>query len=136
MVTTTVAPERRVALITENIVIQTLVVLGSVLTTYLTVKYKDRVVKKHKAEAPKDRMDTIFDGYENLIKQQQEDILRKQQQLEVTQSIIERLQDEIDQTREIVKLQKEELEEYKETNRKLISQLETMKETHNITVEP
>lgn len=118
-------------MITEDIVIQVLVVLGSVITTYLTVKYKDRVIKKGKDNAPKDRMDTIFDGYENLIKQQQEDILRKQRQLEDTQSIIERLQDEIDQTREIVRLQRVELETYKLTNKQLIEQLEQMKRNYD-----
>lgn len=117
-------------MINDDVIIQFLIVLGSIITTYLTVKYKDKIIKKNKDAAPKDRMDTIFDGYESLIKQQQQDIDRKQRQLDATQGIIDRLQDELNQTREIVRQQQAELVESRESNKELIRQLDLMKNNY------
>lgn len=119
-------------MITENLLVQIVIVFGSVVTTYLTVKYKNKIIKptedKNEDGTPKTRMDVIFDGYEKLIKQQQEDILRKEKQLTQTQSLIDRLQAEIDETRDIVKEQQKQLNEQKELNRQLKEQLNLMKQ--------
>ena len=101
--------------------------VSTIVVAYITVRYKDRIIGKNITARPKDRMDTIFDGYESLIKQQQADIDRKVKQLDQTQHIIDRLQDELDQTKEIVRQQQAELEESKGTNAALIKQLGEMK---------
>lgn len=67
--------------------------VGGVAVTYLTVKYKNKIVKP-----PKDRVETIFDGYEALIKQQQAEIVRKgvlidrlEEQLITMEELVEKL---------------------------------------------
>ena len=50
---------------------------GVITVGLLGVKYRDKIIKKE--EKPKDRIDIIFDGYESLIKQQKEEIIRKDQ---------------------------------------------------------
>jgi hypothetical protein len=99
----------------------------AIIVTYLTVRYKDYIIVGNKDKAPKDRMDTIFDGYESLIKQQQVDIDRKSKQLDQTQIIIERLQNELDKTKQIVQQQQQELNDSKDSNKELIKQLSQMK---------
>jgi hypothetical protein len=116
--------------ITENVLVQAVIVIGSVLTTYLTVKYKDNILgkdKKENEEEPRTRMDTIFDGYEKLIQQQQEDIIRKQSQLDRTDQLIAKLQKDLDDTRAIVARQHTELDEQKKLNDELRKQLDLMK---------
>lgn len=123
-------------MITEDVMVQVVIVVGSVLTTYLTVKYKNKIIKpsedKNQDGTPKTRMDVIFDGYEKLIKQQQEDILRKEKQLQQTQDLIDRLQEEVDETRQIVKEQQKQLEEQKQLNQQLKEQLALMKKNHGV----
>lgn len=121
-------------MLTENVLVQAVIVIGSVLTTYLTVKYKDNIMGKDKKandEEPRTRMDTIFDGYEKLIQQQQEDIIRKQTQLDKTDELIDKLQKDLDDTRAIVKRQHEELETQKALNEELKKQLEVLKKQRN-----
>lgn len=101
--------------------------ISGIVITYLTVRYKDYIIVGNRNKAPKDRMDTIFDGYEGLIKQQQSDIERKSKQLDQTQVIIERLQHELDETKKIVQQQRQELDDSKEANKLLINQLAQMK---------
>jgi hypothetical protein len=55
---------------------------GSVVATYLTVKYRQGVLSKSRSTSPKDRMDTVFSGYEALIHQQQVEINRLSRQLD------------------------------------------------------
>lgn len=119
-------------MLTENVLVQFLIVVGSVVTTFLTLKYKSSIMGKNKKDdkEPRTRMDTIFDGYEKLIQQQQEDIIRKQQQLDKTDELIDRLQDELDETRSIVQRQHAELDEQKRLNEQLKKQLEVMRKSN------
>lgn len=97
----------------------------AIIGTYLTVKYKDRIVNR--AEKPKDRMETIFDGYENLIKQQQTEIERKGIVIKSLEGVVQRLEEELATTRRLLDLARDELEEAKTQNGDLKSQLEGMK---------
>lgn len=97
----------------------------AVIGTYLTVKYKDRIINK--AEKPKDRMETIFDGYENLIKQQQVEIGRKGSVITSLEGVVDRLEKELAATRELLGATRDELETAKVHNRDLKVQLESMK---------
>lgn len=97
----------------------------AVLGTYLTVKYKDRIVKK--AEKPKDRMETIFDGYENLIKQQQIEIGRKGQVITSLEGVVQRLESELATTRDLLSQAREEIKQSKDQNIELQEQLKEMK---------
>lgn len=101
--------------------------IGGILAAYIAVRYKDRVTAKNR---PKDRMESIFDGYESLIKQQQLDIDRKESQLVRTQEIIDRLQVELNTTREIVDKQQRELVDSRKVNEDLVIQLSQMKKTY------
>jgi chromosome segregation ATPase len=114
-------------MVDQQVLTEAISVVGAIIVTYLGVKYKDYIIVGNRNKAPKDRMDTIFDGYEGLIKQQQSDIDRKSRQLDQTQVIIERLQHELDETKKIVQQQRQELDDSKEANKQLIQQLAHMK---------
>lgn len=100
----------------------------AVIGTYLTVKYKDKIVNK--AEKPKDRMETIFDGYENLIKQQQIEIGRKGSVITSLEGVVDRLEKELQATRELLGAAKEELQTATQHNKDLRKQLELMKQEY------
>lgn len=101
----------------------------AVIGTYLTVKYKDRIVKK--ADRPKDRMETIFDGYENLIKQQQIEIGRKGQVITSLEGVVQRLEEELKVTRTLLDAARDELKMAEKHNRELRVQLDGMKTEYN-----
>lgn len=101
-----------------------------VLGTWLTVKYKDH--KAEKPTKPKDRIETIFDGYEKLIREQDKAIATKERQLEQTQGIIDQLQEELNRTREIVTLQQKELEATRESNLALKNELKMLKKQFSV----
>lgn len=101
----------------------------AVIGTFLTVKYKDRIVKK--ADKPKDRMETIFDGYENLIKQQQIEIGRKGQVITSLEGVVQRLEDELRVTRDLLAAARDELKMAEKHNRELRQQLNGMKSEYN-----
>jgi len=54
-------------------------VLGSIVITYLTKVYQRRTEKRRQ---PKDRIETIFDGYDALIAQIRSDLSRKDELIE------------------------------------------------------
>jgi chromosome segregation ATPase len=114
-------------MISDTVLVSVISTIGGVAIAYIV----NVAAKRRKANKPKDRMQTIFDGYEALIKQQQSDIDRKQLQLKTTQDIIDRLQRELDDTREIVRQQRKEMEDTKEANIQLIEQLNTMKQHYD-----
>lgn len=103
--------------------------MGSIIITYLTVKYKDQITKKFKTE-PRDRMDTIFDGYEKLIKQQQADIEHKTVNIGSLQDIVNKQRRQIEESQIMIDTLKIELEEAKGRNIALQRQLETMKKDY------
>jgi len=61
-------------------------VLGSIVITYLTKVYQRRT-EKHRQ--PKDRIETIFDGYDALIAQIRSDLSRKDELIENLQKVVD-----------------------------------------------
>lgn len=100
----------------------------AVIGTYLTVKYKDRIIQK--ADKPKDRMETIFDGYENLIKQQQLEITRKGQVITSLEGVVDRLEKELVVTRKLLDAARDELKTAQVHNVELRDQLGLMKQQY------
>lgn len=100
----------------------------AVIGTYLTVKYKDRIIQK--ADKPKDRMETIFDGYENLIKQQQIEIGRKGQVITSLEGVVNRLEKELAVTRKLLDAARDELATATKHNKDLKTQLGQMKDEY------
>ena len=101
-----------------------------VLGTWLTVKYKD--VKNYKQTRPKDRMEGVFDGYERLIKAQDQALALKERQLEQTQQIIDQLQEELNRTRDIVTMQQKEIETGRVNNLALREELKILKQQFGV----
>lgn len=116
--------------------VQAAIVTGicAIIGTYLTVKYKDRVISK--PEKPKDRMETIFDGYENLIKQQQTEIGRKGQIITSLEGVVRRLEQELETTREMLNVARDELKVATKQNEDLQTQLADMKANYQKTGHP
>lgn len=81
---------------------QAIIVIGGVITTIITVKYKDKIQAKMRRTKPRDRLDFMFDGYERLIKELQSDIRsvrqdneRQHLQIMAMQNKINELEDEL-----------------------------------------
>ena len=103
----------------------------AVITTWLTIRYKDKVFKK--AAKPRDRMDTIFDGYEKLIIQQQSEIERKGVVIQSLENAVDRLEQELTRTRALLDEARIELKESKSQNSKLRHQLDSMRRDYEKT---
>lgn len=88
------------------------------------------LAKKRRARAPKDRMETIFDGYEKLIVQQQVEIDRKGSAITSLEKIVERLEDELAQTRGLLAQAREELAKSRKQNEELKNQLLKMRKQY------
>lgn len=112
----------------QQVYVALIAAIGGIVTTYLTVKYKDRVIKR--TAKPKDRMETIFDGYEKLIISQQQEISRKSVVISSLERVIDRLEDELHQTRELLNDAREELNRSVVQNEQLKSQLGGMKKDY------
>lgn len=117
--------------IDSQVAVALIAAIGGIVTTWLTVKYKDRIIKKTAPNKPKDRMDTIFDGYEKLILQQQQEIDRKQTVVGHLENIIENLERELATTRDLLATTKDELAETKQQNIALKSQLARMRKDYD-----
>lgn len=104
--------------------------LGGIIITWLTVKYKGGVARKL-SNKPKDRMDTIFDGYEKLIKQQQEDIERKQNHIDHLQVLINKQREQLEASQTMIDVLRDDLNESRRKNKTLEVQLKGMKKDYN-----
>lgn len=51
-----------------------ILVVGSIITTWLTLRAKNHIQTKYRERRPKDRLEYIFDGYEKLVDELQGDI--------------------------------------------------------------
>lgn len=120
--------------INSEVLIAFIAAAGGIITTYLTVKYKDRIVKR--ADKPKDRMETIFDGYENLIKQQQIEIGRKGEVITSLEGVVDRLEKELQVTRKLLNTARDELTMATQHNRDLREQLGMMKKEYQTSHKP
>ena len=118
--------------IDSQVLVAIIAAIAGIFTTWLTVKYKDRVVRKASPAKPKDRMDTIFDGYEKLILQQQSEIERKQQVIESLESIVTTLEQELATTRELLTTTKDEVAHTKRQNGDLKTQLARMRRDYGL----
>jgi chromosome segregation ATPase len=115
----------------SQVVLGAITTLGGIITTYITLKLRTHVQQRARRNAPKDRMETIFDGYESLIKQQQVDIDRKQSIISSLEGIVERLQAELNETRGVLNTAKAELLNTQEQNKHLQKQLSKMKDEYS-----
>lgn len=102
--------------------------VSGIITTWLTVKYKDKIIRKNAApQKPKDRMDRIFDGYEKLIIQQQHEIDRKTAAISNLETIVGKLEDELAATKELLSETKTEVAESRDQNAQLKAYLKKMR---------
>lgn len=88
------------------------------------------VAKKRRVSKPVDRMETIFDGYEKLIVQQQEEIVRKGATITQLEGAVNRLEEQLDETRKLLNRARGELRESKDHNRQLQVTLDDMKKDY------
>lgn len=112
-----------------QIITTVLTVIGGLGATYITYV----VAKRHKDAKPKDRMETIFDGYEKLIAQQQIEIDRKGGVITSLENVVDRLEEELAHTRELLNQARQDLSLAREQNEELKSQLASMKRDYKAT---
>lgn len=111
----------------DQVLVALIAAVAGIITTWLTVKYRNRVVRQNAPNKPKDRMDTIFDGYEKLILQQQTEIDRKQSVITNLEDIVDNLERELQTTRELLGTTKDEVAETKRQNIELKDHLARMR---------
>lgn len=121
----------------NQVIVALIAAIAGIITTWLTVKYRNRIVTKNAPHKPKDRMDTIFDGYEKLILQQQQEIDRKQVVIGNLEDIVDNLERELNASREtlastksLLAEAKHELRVAKDQNIKLTEQLAAMRKEY------
>ena len=109
---------------------------GVITVGLLGVKYRDKIIKKE--EKPKDRIDIIFDGYESLIKQQKEEIMRKDQLIDRLDISNKRLGEALaeaqkvnEDTRKLLELTRKELADAKLQNDQLTKQLAVVRQDYS-----
>lgn len=105
-------------MISDNVLVAIIALTGGIITTYITVRFKGRVFKP-----PKDRIETIFDGYEALIKQQQTEIKRKSE-------LVDRLEEQLDKMEELVENLRADLNNSQKQIEQLSNQLGSMKKDY------
>lgn len=97
--------------------------------TYITVKYRTSLTKKTTGK-PHDRLDTIFDGYEKLIFQQQQEMQRKSEAIDLLEKAVTRLSAELETTQELLKDARDDLIRSQQQNESLSRQLQQMKQEY------
>lgn len=102
-------------------------VVGGLGVAYITYV----LAKRRRAARPKDRMETIFDGYEKLIKQQQVEIERKGSVIGSLENVVDRLEQELANTRELLNQARSDLSESRQQNDDLKSQLVLMRKDYD-----
>lgn len=103
----------------------------------LGVAYIVNVLAKRRTAAKHpDRMATIFDGYEKLITQQQEEIGRKSSTITTLEDAINRLELQLEETRRLLEKARSELAESKEHNINLKAQLDVMRKEYKHESQP
>jgi hypothetical protein len=110
----------------NDVLVTIISTLGGIIITYLTIKYKAQILKKA-GRAPKDRMETIFDGYEKLIVQQQLEIDRKGGVISSLEAVVKRLEEELAHTRTLLNEARQDLSETREQNETFKQQLAAMR---------
>jgi hypothetical protein len=79
----------------SQIAIQIIIGLTSIIGTYLTVKYKPRLINKIKNAPEPDRSHFLFDGYEKLIKELQRDLEKSRHNAQKQSETIGHMQEKV-----------------------------------------
>lgn len=110
----------------DTVIISIISTFGGVIIAYIV----NVVAKKNKASKPKDRMESIFDGYDKLIIQQQDDIKSKTTHINHLQELIDKQREQLQESQEMIDGLKDELEIARGRNQELRDQLNLMKKNY------
>lgn len=111
-----------------SVIVALISTLGGVAVAYIV----NILARRRKAATPKDRMENIFDGYEGLIKRQDEALNYKDQQLKRNQEVLDSMQAQLDKMSLLVESQRQELDQEREINRQLHDQLDSLRRQYGI----
>lgn len=117
----------------DTVILGILSTVSGMFIAYLAYKGKQEIDKRNKLKQPRDRMETIFDGYEGFIARQDKALDDKDRQLAENQVIINRMQKQIDDMQELIERQRRETEREREINHKLRTELEVMRRNYHKT---
>lgn len=90
-------------LLNSQVILTIIATLGSVLVAYITVKYKNAFVGK---KEPKDRLDFIFEGYEQTIGDLRRDTRNKAIQIDHLERTINKLSIQLREARDNLQISK------------------------------
>lgn len=109
---------------TSRIAIEAIIVLGGVITTWLTLKYQ-QARKRNKKPT---HIDTIYEGYEKLIIQQQQEISRKTEVVNKLEEAVDLLERELSDTKKLLQETKDDLYDARQSNIEMKKQLAEMRQ--------
>lgn len=112
-------------MLSEQVLIQIIIVLGSITTTYLAVKYKNRILRKPDPKG--NQIDTIFAGYEKLIKRQQAELDDQDRTIGKLQGLVDKQRAELYQMEDLINDMKVNAKQAQERADNLQAQLDNMK---------
>lgn len=102
---------------------------GAVAAAVITVVFSR---SRSSAKKPKNRVDTIFDGYDKLMRLQQQELDRKGAQVDQADKLVNQLQARLSETQGLIKTLRAELELNKKTIAELLKELEKIKAKFSI----
>lgn len=118
------------AILNSPVIMTGITIFGGILTTYLTLRYKGHI-KPIKKITRTDVDQSLFAGYEKLIKQQQDESDRKQKQLDATQKVVKGLEDELKKANDLIAQLQRDLIDSKKANQEVVKQLTALKKQYS-----
>lgn len=119
-------------MVSEQVGISIVSTLGGIIIAYIVNVTAQRVQKKRVSKQPKDRMESMFDGYERLILQKDKEDERKAR-------LMDELEAELEMTREMVRkletalaISHKELELSRKENGEIRNMLSEMRKEYEI----
>lgn len=107
-------------------VLTSLISAGSgVFITFITMHFRNRALTLKNPSKSKDRMDILFEGYEKLIKEQQNDIDRKTEIIKYFEQLVEKYRKDIKSSEDMIGNLKDQIDSLEEEIRNLKYELET-----------
>lgn len=110
----------------STVLIALISAITSIVGTLITVRAKRHVNKKN-LPTDSQRKGVIYDGYENLIKGQQEEIDRKTKLIGHLETLVDQLDQDLRDTRNLLEETKMELKQAKHQNLQMKTQLDQLR---------
>lgn len=108
----------------ESLLVAIISTAGGIVIAYITSVLSKR---KKAGSHPSQRIDVIYQGYENLIKSQQRDIDRKSTLIDSLENLVNKQQEEIAELKSIIQTLKDQIKDTEKQTTTLKAELKELK---------